>query len=128
MYKFINIIYNLQYINKLRSDIMGIEQNIKELINIELILSNNKYGKFNTTHEAYGVLIEEFTELKHEYKQIKNLIKKRYWNQACINSKITTDIEILDILNLLDEKVLNAIKELIQIGAMSKKAKVLINK
>lgn len=43
-------------------DIIRLENTIKDVVQ-EFLTSTEKYGPFNTTHEAYGVLKEEVDEL-----------------------------------------------------------------
>lgn len=43
--------------------------NTSELIQVEIDYAIEKYGHFNSSHEAYAVLIEEVDELWHEVKK-----------------------------------------------------------
>lgn len=101
-----------------------IEQILNELINLELITANTKYNAFEITHAAHGVIKEEYQEANNERKEIKKLIIQ-YWQQACINSKFINDSDTLELLELLEQRGINCIKELIQVIAMARKAKKL---
>jgi hypothetical protein len=101
---------------------------ILDLIEEELKEANNIYPLFQTQHEAYGVMREELEEAWDEFKLIKKGILIDYWD-LCKNDKDgdkAIRIKVInELLRLLEGDVINCIKELIQLGAMLKKAKML---
>lgn len=100
---------------------------INELINIELIKANRKFPLFQSRHEAYGVILEELEELESEIKDIRIGILVDYWQKYCKNSKANLP-NINNLLDCLSSGIKCAINELIQLGAMIEKAKMLENK
>lgn len=101
---------------------------LNDLIEEELKEANNIYPLFQTCHEAYGVMREELEETSEEFKNVKERILQDYWklcrnDKFNINNKGTTD----KLLTKLEIHILDTLKELIQLGAMVKKAKILNN-
>jgi hypothetical protein len=110
-------------------------KDIERLIEIELEEANKKFSPFSSRHEAYGVLLEEYEEMKAEIEEIKAELN-HYWT-AC---KMLKNDEIKEyimsgywstygdehtarILTCLERAVQKTISEAIQIGAMVLKAK-----
>lgn len=102
---------------------------LKKLIENELKAANKKFTPFQSRHEAYGVLLEEYEEIKEEIDDIGTGIIKDYW-RLCRDSKTKAygDMEANRLLDCLDAAINCAFKELIQLGAMVQKAKTLENK
>jgi hypothetical protein len=90
------------------------------LIKNELDRANKMFCLFNSRHQAYGVMKEEFEELIDEIKDIEIGINTDYWN-LCKND----NEEIGDLLLHLECGIKNAIIEMIQLGAMIEKTKIL---
>lgn len=101
---------------------------IKDMIQDELTEANKKFPLFQTSHEAYGVLREELEEFNDEFKEIKQGILVDYWD-LCKNDKRYNNVNYARnrLLDKLEYTILNGFKELIQLGAMVKKAKMLNN-
>lgn len=101
---------------------------INDLIEEELKNANKKFPLFQTPHEAYGVMREELEESNQEFKDIKQGILVEYW-ELCKNDKKYNNIRFMrnKLLDTLDYTIINNIKELIQLAAMVKKAKMLNN-
>jgi len=104
-------------------------QTILSLIDNELKNANNKFPQFQSRHESFGVMLEEFQEADKEIKDIKTGIIQDYW-KLCRESKNIPlgDNEAKNLLKHLEADVVNAISELIQVGAMVQKAKKLEEK
>lgn len=92
---------------------------IKKLIAEELEKANKKFRKFNSCHEAYGVLKEEIEELLIEVKNIQYFLEK-YW-ERCKNSKDITYNDIFIMLEEFNNVGYKALLELIQVNAMIRK-------
>jgi len=101
---------------------------LNDLIDEELKEANKIYPLFQTEHEAYGVMREELEEAAEEFRNIKEKILQDYW-KLCRNSKYHLDNKKVTsrLLNKIEQLILDNLKELIQLGAMVKKAKMLNN-
>jgi hypothetical protein len=89
---------------------------IDKLIEQELEKANKKFPKFNSKHEAYGVLAEEMHEAILEIDDIIEGIQEDYFKEMCGNKGSSETLSFLSIA------VKRSIEELIQVGAMIKKA------
>lgn len=101
-------------------------EKISKMIDNELQEANEKFSLFQSMHEAYGVMREELEESSQEFKEIKTLILCEYW-EFTKNDKFHLDNKdsIDNLLNKLDSTILCNICELIQLGAMVRKSKML---
>ena len=97
---------------------------LKKLIENELKVANDKFPPFQSRHEAYSVLLEELQELQEEIDDIGEGILLDYW-QLCRESKKRNSEEAKKLLDSLESAINCSFKELIQLGAMVKKAKIL---
>jgi hypothetical protein len=99
---------------------------ISSLIQHELYEANEKFPQFQSRHEAFAVILEEFEEASNEIEDIETGIIEDYWDfcKGSKNHEPGCD-EIINFLDCLDAGIMCAIKELIQIGAMVKKARIL---
>jgi hypothetical protein len=95
----------------------------------ELREANKEFPLFQSRHEAYGVMKEELEEVIEEIKDIEIGILEDYW-KLCRNSKNKqhNDKNCNILLNCLESAIICSMKELIQLGAMVKKARLLENK
>jgi hypothetical protein len=97
---------------------------LKKLIENELSAANDKFPPFQSRHEAYGVLLEEYEELSAEIDDIGTGILKNYW-RLCRESKKCDSEEAKKLLDSLEAAIDCSFQELIQLGAMIQKAKEL---
>jgi hypothetical protein len=97
---------------------------LKKLIENELKAANDKFPPFQSRHEAYGVLLEEYEELSAEIDDIGTGILKNYW-RLCRESKKRDSEEAKKLLEALEAAINCSFQELIQLGAMIQKAKEL---
>lgn len=101
---------------------------VKEFINYmmvqELNNANNKFPSFQSRHEAYGLMLEEFEEAREEFDDVFTGINEDYW-KFCRTDKVNNSKELDNLLKCLEASINCNIKELIQLGAMVKKAKML---
>jgi len=113
---------------------------LKKLIENELKAANTKFPPFNSRHEAYGVLKEEYEEIKEEIDDIGIGILKDYW-KLCRKLKNKNQVapglidkgyystygdkEAKKLLDNLEAAINCSFKELLQLGAMVQKAKKL---
>jgi len=78
-----------------------------EIVSKEIQTAKEKYGPFNSTHELYGVLIEEVNEFWDQVK-IKN------YSPDMFDGKAKKELQ-----ESLDNKKRNMINELSQIAAIA---------
>ena len=104
-------------------------EKISKMIDNELQEANRNFPLFQSMHEAYGVMREELEESSQEFKEIKTFILCEYW-EFTKNDKFHLDnkVSIDNLLNKLDSTILCNICELIQLGAMVRKSKILNDK
>jgi hypothetical protein len=89
---------------------------IDNFINLEVSDAIKTYGKFNSSHEAYAVLLEEIEEVGEEFDIINDYIKET-WNYVRRNQN--DNIEIT--LPIIEEASRRMIKELVQVIAVVRK-------
>jgi hypothetical protein len=97
------------------------EISLTNLVNIaietELQTANEQYGNyFNTHHEAYGVLLEEFEELEHEIVQAKHCLSNLW-------EKVKSDTDPDSALFRFENVAKMLIREALQVAAMIEKYK-----
>lgn len=115
---------------------------LDKLIDNELKAGNEQNPPFHSRHEAYGVMKEEYEELKAEIDDIGIGVLEDYWKLVRrFKHKDTVapglvekgyystygDKEAKKLLDLLESAIKCSFKELLQLGAMVKKAKNLEN-
>lgn len=91
------------------------------LMHKELNRSNKLHGNnsIHSRNEGYGVLMEEFKELGNELRKINNDIEI-YSNFMSLDNNSNND-DVLYLLKNINDLVLNAYRELTQLGAMTLK-------
>ena len=96
----------------------AIKQDVKALVQKELESANKKYPTtFRSRHEAYGVMLEEFEEVKDE------LLKcQLYLNEFKYSMKVDGDYLEKENLTKLKEHSENLMAEAGQLAAMAQKA------
>lgn len=99
---------------------------LSNLIDDELKEANKSFPLFQSMHEAYGVMREELEESNDDFKQIKEMILNKYWDYAKNDKfKMKNKESINKLLIELDSVIIFNIYELIQLGAMVRKSKIL---
>lgn len=94
-------------------------QNIIDAVKaaVQAEYDNIKDKTFNSHHEAYAVIKEEFEEAEHELNSCQ-LNLKTYWNYI----KQNEDEDIKMFLKYINQRAINAASELIQVAACAEKA------
>ena len=92
----------------------SVEPQVKELVESELLAANVKFPQFNSEHEGFSVIHEEFDELMEEIQVMSDgvadmwgKIKKNQLNSTCVVINYNTAV--------------NAACEAIQLAAMCRK-------
>lgn len=90
---------------------------ITKLINDELKDANAKHPQFHSPHEAYAVILEEWEETIEELIAVKEAINDMW-------QSVRDDDEdgVFDTVNRGYDYAVDALRELIQVCAMFKKA------
>jgi hypothetical protein len=116
---------------------------LQRLLDNEMKKANEDNDPFHSRHEAFAVLKEELEELIIEINDIESGIIDDYWafctmfkNKNSVSNSLVKkgyystygDKKVIDLLDNLEKSVMCGITELIQVGAMIKKAKILENK
>lgn len=93
------------------------DEKINEAVKLELVNAVKTYGsKYNTWHEAYAVLLEEFEEAHNDINYIQNHLKN-IWE----NVKGDDEAEALDEVYQVYIIAKELAKEAVQIAAVSQK-------
>ena len=94
-----------------------VKQKIYELTETELKAANEKFPLFASSHEAYGVIFEEFDETRDELESLEYSIDQ-FWSDVKENS--SEDVKN-DRLTRIYEKSIDLAVEAIQTAAMARK-------
>ena len=94
--------------------------NIRILVNKEAKAATNAYGEFNSAHEGYAVILEEFEEAKENIQLMEDNLKM-LWEDIKKDISFVNDARDGGILTTLEENAIDLIQEAIQIAAMIKK-------
>lgn len=91
---------------------------IEQLAAEELVDANIKHEpKFNSPHEAYAVILEEFEEMKYEMKVCESYLGS-IWDDIKTDDNASTK----SFLEYLKKRAVMAVQEGIQVIAMCDKA------
>lgn len=94
------------------------EKLVEQLIQAEYETACEKWGdKYNSLHEGYAVLLEEYEEMEHEIEHTN--ILPQIWEYIKINRKQS----VLEYIAEGEKCIRYAIKELAQVGAVLMKIK-----
>lgn len=100
-----------------KEQVDAIKQKIYELTETELKAANEKFPLFASSHEAFGVIFEEFDETRDELESLEYSIDQ-FWSDVKENS--SEDVKN-DRLTWIYEKSINLAVEAIKIAAMARK-------
>jgi len=93
-----------------------VKDGITKLIEEELELANKKFPLFNSPHEGYAVILEEFEEAMEEKEDI--LTEMAYLKKRIFQNENKSAIYKIKCLK---NSTINCISELIQLAAMCDK-------
>lgn len=95
------------------------ENYITDAVAAEFLHAKEVYGtKYNSNHEAYGVLLEEVDEVKDNLSAIDNHLKA-LWQMVKADNNEGVRIE----LGLIASYAIDLAKEAVQVSAVAYKAK-----
>ena len=95
----------------------AIKQKIYELTETELKAANEKFPLFASSHEAYGVIFEEFEETRDELNELESSVD-RFWLGVKQNTSYIVEI---DRLAEIYERAVRLAVEAIKTAAMARK-------
>lgn len=95
----------------------AVQNQVRELVNIELAAANEKFPQFHSPHEGWAVMREEVVEMKRAAKATNSFSKALFYaimaNDTMHSQKNTASI-------ILEEAIHTAC-EAIQVAAMAQK-------
>jgi DNA (cytosine-5)-methyltransferase 1 len=103
--------------NRREEQVDAVKQKIYELTETELKAANEKFPLFASSHEAYGVIFEEFDETRDELESLEYSIDQ-FWSDVKENS--SEDVKN-NRLTRIYEKSIDLAVEAIQTAAMARK-------
>jgi len=94
---------------KIHADVQG-------LVDKELALANNNHPAFNSTHEGYAVIREEWKEHRREAEDLESWIE-------LMEDAVFGNADASKYVDAMEETAIKAACEAIQIAAMCRKFK-----
>jgi hypothetical protein len=95
-----------------------IRADVENLVVKELELANSKFPPFNSTHEGYAVIREEWKEHGREAQEMSEILQ-------CLEDAVFTNDTAAKYINSLEMVAVNAACEAIQVAAMCRKFRAL---
>ena len=92
----------------------AVEEQVRQLVNIELSAANERFPQFHSQHEGYAVIKEEVDELK-EYTDLTNNRMIYLWAKIRFNNSCE------ELVSRIYDNAINAACEAIQVAAMCQK-------
>lgn len=94
-----------------------VRTDVEKLVLKELQSANDKFGMFNSLHEGYAVILEEFDESKDNLNALEMDLNYLWY---CIKNDIV-DEDFYKILRIIKTKAVSFAVEAIQVAAMAQK-------
>ena len=94
-----------------------LKEQVTRLVDFELEMANKEHGeRFNSAHEAYAVMKEEYEEAKETLTDVRFLLNEGFWKDCRYGEN-----SCVDFAEDIRIKAINAACECIQVAAMAQK-------
>lgn len=93
-----------------------LKEQVTKLVDFELEMANKEHGeRFNSAHEAYAVMKEEYEEARDNFCDVDILLNQSFWDRCKYNENGVPFAESIK------SEAINAACECIQVAAMAQK-------
>lgn len=92
----------------------AVENQVRELVEVELAAANERFPQFHSQHEGYAVIQEEVDELKEDMDRINGRI-------TSLRARVRFNNSCEEIVSRIFDDAINAACEAVQVAAMCKK-------
>ena len=92
----------------------AVENQVRELVEVELTSANERFPQFHSAHEGYAVIQEEVDELKEDMDRITCRI-------TSLRARVRFNNSCEELVSRIYDDAVNAACEAIQLAAMCKK-------
>lgn len=92
----------------------AVENQVRELVEVELTSANERFPQFHSAHEGYAVIQEEVDELKEDMDRITCRI-------TSLRARVRFNNSCEELVSRIYDDAVNAACEAIQVAAMCKK-------
>ena len=92
----------------------AVENQVRQLVEVELAAANERFPQFHSTHEGYAVILEEMEETKDQLAAAERFLSYA-WDRVKNDTKAREQVDYVKLF------AINAACEAIQVAAMCKK-------
>lgn len=93
-----------------------LKEQVTKLVDFELEMANKEHGeRFNSAHEAYAVMKEEYEEAKDNFRDVDFWLNGLFWKNC------KRDNNCVSYAKFIKNKAIYAACECIQVAAMTQK-------
>lgn len=94
-----------------------LKEQVTKLVDFELEMANKEHGeRFNSAHEAYAVILEEYEEAKESLESAGGFLNHSFW-VSCRHD----ENNCIDFAEDIRNEAIKAACECIQVAAMAQK-------
>ena len=92
----------------------AVENQVRQLVEVELAADNVRFPQFHSTHEGYAVILEEMEETKDQLAAAERFLSYA-WDRVKNDTKAREQVDYVKLF------AINAACEAIQVAAMCQK-------
>ena len=92
----------------------AVENQVRQLVEVELAAANERFPQFHSTHEGYAVILEEMEETKDQLAASERFLSYA-WDRVKNDTKAREQVDYVKLF------AINAACEAIQVAAMCQK-------
>ena len=92
----------------------AVENQVRQLVEVELAAANERFPQFHSTHEGYAVILEEMEETKDQLAAAERFLSYA-WDRVKNDTKAREQVDYVKLF------AINAACEAIQVAAMCQK-------